>query len=220
MTTSLLEQELTSEEKKHYQLPTDPLEKFQTLLQEALKAGEEKHEAFALSTCTPNGYPSVRYLLHKGLDEGRFLFFTNYHSPKAKDLLHHPWAAMAFLWKKTGVQVRIQGKIEKTSPEQSQNYFQSRPKKSQISACASPQSDQVPHRPYLEERWVRIEEQTRSQKVLSCPPFWGGYALTPHRMEFWFEQQDRFHDRFLYTPTELMREAGPYKTWHIHRLAP
>jgi pyridoxamine 5'-phosphate oxidase len=212
--------EITHEEKNIYKLLPDPLQQFDLCFKKAQEKNEEQPDAFALSTCTPRGYPNVRYLLFKGISEGQFLFFTNYHSQKSQELLEHPWAAMAFLWKKAKIQVRIQGRVSKTTQEQSLFYFQSRPKGSQISACISPQSQKISHRRFLEEKWKRVEEQSQQKKNLDCPTYWGGYALIPHNMEFWFEGQDRLHDRFLYTPTELLQHAGPYQQWNISRLAP
>ncbi|HEX6730036.1 MAG TPA: pyridoxamine 5'-phosphate oxidase [Pyrinomonadaceae bacterium] len=190
----------------------NPVGQFRRWFDDAVAAGLKLPEAMTLATATRDGYPSGRLLLLKGVDDDGFVFFTNYSSAKARDLDSNPKAAMVFYWSKLDRQVRIEGLVERTSREESQAYFKTRPRESQIGAWASPQSDVILSREVLEQRAAEIEEQFRDREV-DCPEHWGGYRLIPKRIEFWKNRLGRLHDRILYE-----RESGG--GWSIKRLAP
>jgi pyridoxamine 5'-phosphate oxidase len=191
----------------------NPVEQFQVWFDEALNAQVPEPNAMTLSTATTNGVPSARIVLLKGVTDDSFLFYTNYNSRKGQELRANPRAALTFLWHELQRQVRIEGRVEVLSAEESTRYFQSRPKGSQIGAWASPQSTQIESREVLEEKVKRLEEDYHSAEALPRPEHWGGYRVVPHRIEFWQGRSSRLHDRIEYTLTE----DG---TWSIARLAP
>lgn len=188
----------------------DPLKQFAAWFDEA---GETTRapEAMALATATPDGAPSVRMVLMKGFDERGFTFFSNYESRKGGELLANPRAALLFHWDALGRQVRIEGAVERIHHEESGAYVRTRPRGSQLSALASPQSSPVADRAEL-ERLVAEVTALYEHGDLPLPENWGGYRLRPERYEFWQHREDRLHDRLLYTP------AG--EGWTIRRLAP
>jgi pyridoxamine 5'-phosphate oxidase len=163
----------------------------------------------AVATATPDGVPSVRMVLMKGFDERGFTFFTNYESRKADELGANPRAALLFYWDPLGRQVRIEGPVTRTSPEESAEYIRSRPRGSQVSALASPQSRPVASREQLEARVAELE----AEDELPLHESWGGFRLAPESFEFWQHRDDRLHDRLVYRPA-----AG--RAWTIERLAP
>jgi pyridoxamine 5'-phosphate oxidase len=168
--------------------------------------------AMALATADIDGHPSVRTVLLKGADAGGFTFFTNYQSRKGRELATNPWAAFTFYWPDLERQVCVGGSVTQLAREESERYFRSRPRESRIAAWASDQSAVVPDRAALEARWRQIEEQFHG-KDIPLPPFWGGYLLSPYRIEFWQGRPGRLHDRFCYT-----RVGGT--GWKLDRLAP
>jgi pyridoxamine 5'-phosphate oxidase len=190
----------------------DPIKQFQIWLDDAIAAKLPLPEAMNLATATPEGRPSARMVLLKQVDDEGFVFFTNYHSPKAVQLESNPYAALVFYWSPLDRQVRVEGKVERTSAEESELYFQTRPRESQIGAWASPQSSVIPSREVLEQRAQELEEYYRDREI-ECPGHWGGYRLRPDKIEFWKSRPGRLHDRILY---ELMSDG----TWAIKRLAP
>ena len=190
----------------------DPIKQFQLWFDEATAAGLPLAEAMTLATATPKGRPSARVVLLKQVDNDGFVFFTNYHSAKAAELESNPYAALVFYWVSLERQVRVEGKVERTSAQESQQYFQTRPRESQIGAWASPQSSVIPGRRVLEERARELEEYYRDRDI-ECPSHWGGYRLRADKIEFWKGRVGRLHDRILY---ELMTDG----TWSIKRLAP
>ena len=190
----------------------DPIKQFQIWLNEAFAAKLPLPEAMNLATATPEGRPSSRMVLLKQVDHEGFVFFTNYHSAKAAQLEANPYAALVFYWAPLERQVRIEGKVERTSAEESEAYFQTRPRESQIGAWASPQSSVIADREVLEQRAKELEEYYRDREI-ECPGHWGGYRLRPDRIEFWKGRVGRLHDRILY---ELLSDG----TWTIKRLAP
>jgi pyridoxamine 5'-phosphate oxidase len=168
--------------------------------------------AMTLATTDKEGRPSARVVLLKGVDERGFVFFTNYDSRKGQELEGNPHAALVFYWSDQVRQVCIAGEVSKLPPAESDAYFKTRPRGSQLEAWASQQSGVIPDRAALEARWKEMEARYAGQDV-PRPPFWGGYRLSPTRIEFWQGRPNRLHDRFCYT-----RQAN--KQWLIERLSP
>jgi pyridoxamine 5'-phosphate oxidase len=190
----------------------DPLRQFLAWFEEAREVGLEMPEAAAVATADRAGAPSVRMVLVKQFDERGFVFFTNYESRKAQELSTNPRAALLFHWQQLGRQVRIEGPVQRTSVEESALYVRSRPRGSQLSALASPQSRPVDSRRALEERVVELAARHAGEE-LPLPETWGGYRVTPESFEFWQHRDDRLHDRLRYLP-------GTDGSWRIDRLAP
>lgn len=189
----------------------NPFEQFENWYQVALRDDKETCDVVAFATANKQASPSVRMVLHKGLNERGFLIYTNYDSRKAHDLAENSQAALAFYWHKSYRQVRIEGVVEKISYEDSNRYFQQRPRESQLSAAASPQSHVIMQRGDVEIQRQKLEKQFEN-KIIPCPEFWGGYCLIPNLFEFWQGRESRLHDRFRYT-----KKNGE---WLIERLAP
>lgn len=167
--------------------------------------------AMTLATSTLDGKPSARVVLLKSFNKEGFVFYTNYESRKAKELNENPNACIVFDWHIMERQVRIEGIVKKTSKEESDRYFNSRPKDSQLGAWISPQSSFVDGRQELDDRKVQIEKQFE-EKPITRPPHWGGYVLKPHTIEFWQGRQSRLHDRLIYIKTN--------EEWILRRIAP
>lgn len=179
----------------------NPLQQFRTWLDQAVATRLPLPEAMALATATPDGQPSVRLVLLRGLDERGFVFFTNYDSRKARELDANPRAALVFYWAELERQIRIEGPVEKVSGPAADAYFQSRPRGSQLGAWASPQSQVIPGRQWLEQRMQAVTDQFADSTV-PRPPHWGGYRVLPLRLEFWQGKPNRLHDRWCYTRQE------------------
>lgn len=197
-------------------LPTDPIEGLLRWLKDAEDAGLTEPTAMTLATATPDGKPSARIVLFKGLSalpDGRRCprFFTNYRSRKSRELSENPHASLVFHWAKQARQIRVEGRFEKTSTKENEDYFSTRPRGSQIGAWASPQSQAIPTREAL-DRLVKETEDKFGSSPIPCPPFWGGWRLVPTRVEFWQGVTNRLHDRFVYE----WSGAG----WTFSRLAP
>lgn len=165
-----------------------------------------------LATVSPDGRPSARVVLLKSYADDGFVFFTNYDSRKGDDLKHHPQAAILFYWAALARQVRVEGVVKQVAQHESDEYFASRPRASQIGAWASPQSCVIPDRASLDQR---VEELTRQfeQATVTRPPHWGGFRLLANSVEFWQGRADRLHDRLRY---RRCQEGG----WELERLAP
>jgi pyridoxamine 5'-phosphate oxidase len=189
----------------------DPLSLFRSWYRAAAQAGTKLPEAMALSTATRKGAPSVRMVLHRGFSRGGFVFFTNYTSRKATDMLENPRAAVVFHWPLIGRQVRAEGRVQKLTRVESDQYFHSRPRESRLSAWISPQSEEIPDRAFLEEAYERARRAYAGQTI-PRPPFWGGFRLIPDEIEFWQERPNRLHDRASYR-----KKRG---RWHVVRLGP
>ena len=190
----------------------DPIKQFDRWWEQVIACGIEEANAMALSTLGSDGFPSARMVLLKGYDQDGFVFFTNYESRKAQDLEQHPQTGLVFFWKELERQVRIEGLSSKITSKQSDTYFQSRPRGSQIGAWSSPQSRVISDRSVLDNARDSFEQRFTGQEV-SRPAHWGGYVVKPLRIEFWQGRPDRMHDRILYT----MEAPG---RWRIERLAP
>jgi pyridoxamine 5'-phosphate oxidase len=193
-------------------LDPDPIKQFSNWFTAATEAGIRDVNAMSLATAGPDAKPSVRILLLKGFDQDGFVFFSNYESGKGKQLDANPYAAMAFYWIELDRQIRISGKVERTSREESQIYFHSRPIGSQLGAWASRQSEVLDARRGLDARMAEMTERFGDGPV-PLPPNWGGYRLKPDVFEFWQGCPNRLHDRFRYT-------LEPDGHWLIERLAP
>jgi len=191
---------------------TDPIHQFTKWFDEAINAKVLEPNAMSLATVSNDNRPSCRIVLLKGIEENKFLFYTNYQSHKGKELENNPVCALTFFWPELERQVRIEGVAGRVGENQSMEYFQSRPLGAQISAWASPQSSIIENRTILEERVKQIEKRFEGNKVLPRPHQWGGYAVEPHMIEFWQGRENRLHDRL-----EYVRVEG---SWKIHRLAP
>jgi len=192
-------------------LDPDPIKQFANWFTAAIEAGIRDVNAMSLATADHDSKPSVRIVLLKGFDQDGFVFFTNYESEKGKQLAN-PYAALAFYWIELDRQIRISGKAEKTSREESQTYFHSRPLGSQLSAWASRQSEVLDGRRVLDARMAEMAERFGNKRI-PLPQHWGGYRVRPDTMEFWQGRPNRLHDRFRYT-----RQADD--SWLIERLAP
>jgi pyridoxamine 5'-phosphate oxidase len=174
---------------------------FRALLDDATRSGDPEPTAMTLATTRANGRVSARMVLLKAVDERGFVFYTNYQSAKAEEIAAHSQAALCFLWKTlrggSGVQVRVEGTIELTTAEESDAYFASRARESQIGAWASAQSQTLPDRDVFFERIAEFEKKFEGESV-PRPPHWGGYRLVPDLIELWYGQRARLHERFRY----------------------
>jgi pyridoxamine 5'-phosphate oxidase len=189
----------------------DPFQQFDRWFGEAERSGVRSPEAAALATASGDGAPSVRMVLVKQTGETGFVFFTNYESRNGSELAANPRAALLFNWDPIGRQVRIEGPVERLPREDSVAYVRSRPRSSQLSALASPQSQAVADREELERRVAELAARHQGAE-LPVPDFWGGFRLVPESFEFWQHREDRLHDRLSYR-----RDGGG---WRIARLAP
>ncbi len=193
-------------------LDPDPLRQFERWFTDAGAAGVRLPEAAAVATASADGAPSVRMVLVKGFDERGFVFFTNYAGRKGMELAANPRAALMFYWDPLGRQVRLEGPVTRTSAEETAAYARSRPRGSQLSALASPQSQPVASREELERRVVELRDRY-GEGELPLSDEWGGFRLDPQSIEFWQQRHDRLHDRLVYRRAQ---DAG----WRVERLAP
>ncbi len=190
----------------------DPARQFDLWFEAARRAGTPAPEAAALATATSDGRPSARMVLVKSADARGFVFYTNYGSRKGDELEANPRAALLFHWERLGRQVRVEGEAARTSLEETAAYVRSRPRGSQLSALASPQSRVVPSREALEQRVAELSRRHTGAE-LPLPDGWGGFRVTPDRFEFWQHRSNRLHDRLLY---RRLPDGG----WARERLAP
>ena len=194
------------------QVDANPIDLFRRWFSEAQGSGARLPDAMTLATASRDGRPSARVVLLKQVDDEGFVFYTNYRSKKARELDENPRAALVLYWVQLDRQVRVEGSVERISPAESDEYFATRPRDSQIGAIASPQSEVIENRGFLEMRFAALAESFRDREV-TRPEHWGGYRLKPELIEFWQNREGRRHDRIVY---EKQSDAS----WSIKRLAP
>ncbi|GIV35836.1 MAG: pyridoxine/pyridoxamine 5'-phosphate oxidase [Cyclobacteriaceae bacterium] len=206
-----LRREYSSQPLDTEHLLPDPVAQFEKWLEEAVKAGITEPNAMTLATVSESGRPSQRVVLLKGIENGQFVFYTNYQSGKGKELLQNPYCALNFFWAELERQVRIEGLAKRVSDEKASEYFRIRPRGAQIGAWASPQSAVIEKRELLEQRYRELEKKFEGREI-PRPMQWGGYEVLPFLVEFWQGRPNRLHDRLLYIKDE--------QEWIIRRLAP
>lgn len=207
-----LRKEYTLQGLSETEVHPDPLEQFKIWFDQALAAQLPEPNAMTVATTRSDGRPSARIVLLKDYDERGFVFYTNYESHKGQQLVENPRAAIVFWWAELERQVRIEGRVEKVSAAESDAYFHSRPKGSQLGAWASNQSQAIDSREVLEQRLQQLKEEYENKEV-PRPPHWGGFRVIPAEIEFWQGRPNRLHDRLLYQRSE----DG---SWSIQRLSP
>lgn len=190
----------------------DPIRQFTKWFDEAITAKVPEPNAMNLATVNENGRPASRIVLLKGVENHKFVFYTNYQSRKGKELDNNPACSLTFFWPELERQIRIEGAASRIDEKRSEKYFHSRPRGSQVGAWASPQSSVISDRSLLEERAKQIEAKYKDEEVLPKPNQWGGYEIDPLMIEFWQGRPSRLHDRILFT-----KDDG---VWKINRLAP
>ena len=206
-----LREEFISEKLDEKVVSADPIDQFKIWFDEASTVKINEPNAAVIATAGTNGIPSARMILVKSFSKDGFTFFSNYESKKGQQLSKNPYAALVYYWPELERQVRIDGKVEKLSPADSDKYFETRPIGSRLGAWASPQSQVIVDREWLEKKHKEIRQQFRYGEVLR-PSSWGGYILRHYAIEFWQGRQNRLHDRIEY----YMEEGN----WKIRRLAP
>jgi pyridoxamine 5'-phosphate oxidase len=190
----------------------DPFSQFKVWFDEALNSDIPEPNAMTLATASGEGYPSARVVLLKGLEKDGFVFYTNYKSRKGQEMSENPHVALVFCWLELQRQILIEGTVAKITKKQSEEYFQSRPRESQIGAWSSPQSTPIHDRQVLVDNADAIEKQFEGIAQLPLPKFWGGYIVKPTAIEFWQGRSSRLHDRIRYRKVK--------RSWKIERLAP
>lgn len=206
-----MRREYQSDVLQEQDMAAEPLKMFSLWLKEAIEAEVDEPNAMTLATATTDGKPSARVVLLKELTDEGFIFFTNYQSRKGHELQANPQAALVFDWHVMARQIRIEGQVERISPEDSDTYYLSRPENARIGAWSSPQSRVVNGRAELDTLQRKIEQQF-AQSPLPRPNHWGGFIVRPNLIEFWQGRPNRMHDRLIYNKTE--------EGWSLNRLAP
>ncbi len=208
-----LRQDYSSQSLLETDVAPDPIVQFDKWWQQALASEIMEPNAMTLATASSDGMPSARIVLLKGFDQNGFVFFTNYKSYKGMQLEENPKACLVFFWKELERQVRIVGIVKKLSEKDSDEYFHSRPIGSRLGAWASPQSQVIESRNWLDNHYLEVASQFKEEEGIQRPPHWGGYIVQPVIIEFWQGRPSRLHDRMQYT----LQENG---SWKIERLAP
>jgi pyridoxamine 5'-phosphate oxidase len=208
-----LRAELQAKGLRRDDLLDDPFAQFDSWFQFAIEADLHEPHAMVVSSVGADGMPSSRHVLLKGFDHG-FVFFTNYTSQKGRELSEHPQASICFPWNILSRQVRVVGTVEKVTEAESDEYFSTRPRGSQVGAWASHQSEVIADRSVLASRWAEADQRFEGAEV-SRPPHWGGFRVLPREVEFWQGQPSRLHDRFRYS-----RDATQPTGWRVERLSP
>ncbi len=206
-----LRRDYSSEELSEVSIDADPFAQFSKWLDEAFASAEIDANAMTISTVDAAGHPSSRVVLLKSVDENGLVFFTNYESKKADDIANNSKIFLHFFWPGLHRQIGISGTTSKTPREEAEEYFATRPRESQAGAWASHQSSVLADRQELEDRFAKITQEFEG-KDIPCPPFWGGYRVTPNRFEFWQGRASRLHDRICYERID--------NAWKISRLSP
>jgi pyridoxamine 5'-phosphate oxidase len=209
---SQIRKEYMMETLEEHQVAANPLEQFERWWDNAINSSIDEINAMTLATVNENGLPDARVVLLKGYGQEGFVFFTNYQSAKGRQLDAHPYACLVFYWKELERQVRIEGRVSRISEKESDHYFSSRPEGSKIGAWASPQSQVIPDRHFL-ERLASDAGHRFEGRFVERPRHWGGYCVVPDRVEFWQGRASRLHDRIRYSHDET-------GLWKIERLAP
>lgn len=207
-----LRKEYSSESLSEKDVAKDPVKQFGRWFKEAMDANIMEPNAMTLATTSIDRKPSARIVLMKGYEERGFLFYSNYLSAKGKEMAKNPVVALVFFWPELARQVRIEGTVEKLTKEESEKYFKTRPKASQIGAVVSPQSQVVEGRDLLEKSWKENETRYENRDIPK-PAYWGGYVVKPQVVEFWQGRESRLHDRIVYKKADK-------QSWKIVRLAP
>lgn len=190
----------------------DPIVQFRRWYAEAEASGVLQPDAMIVATATPDARPSARAVLLRGVDDRGFCFYTSYESRKGRELAANPHAAVLFHWPELGRQVRCAGVVERTSAAESDAYWRSRPRASKVSAWACAQSERIASRAQLEAKAEEVEARFRNRDI-PVPPFWGGYRVVVHEVEFWQHRENRLHDRLRY-------RRAPNGSWQVERLQP
>ena len=194
-------------------LDVDPIVQWNIWYEGAASAGVAEPNAMTVSTIDKHSAPDSRVVLARNVDKNGFVFYTNYDSAKSLQLIANPVASAVFAWLDLHRQVRVRGTVQQVSEQQSDDYFASRPRESQIGAWASPQSQVIPDRNFIEARLIEVREKF-GDKQISRPKTWGGWCIVPTTIEFWQGRPSRLHDRFVYT------RSNSDSPWRIERLAP
>ncbi|MDN4754917.1 pyridoxamine 5'-phosphate oxidase [Porphyromonadaceae bacterium W3.11] len=196
------------------EMPDNPIEKMEEWLQDALNYNVIEPTAIVVTTATKDGHPSSRTLLCKEIDNGKVIFYTNYESRKGTQISENPYVSVTFLWHQLERQIHVEGICEKLPPEESDAYFAKRSYTSRVGARISPQSRPIPNRTFIVTEFAKESlKYTGTFRKVPRPDSWGGYQVTPNRIEFWQGRESRLHDRFLY---ELQEDGS----WSLQRIAP
>ncbi|TCS86114.1 pyridoxamine 5'-phosphate oxidase [Anseongella ginsenosidimutans] len=217
-----LRKEYTLQGLSRREVAPTPFQQFDNWFLEAWDAEVPEPNAMTLCTVGKAGKPSARIVLLKDFDEGGFVFYTNYNSLKGQQIAENPFVSLSFFWQPLERQVRIEGIAEKIGANESDQYFQSRPRGSRLAAIASPQSQVIESRDWLEKIWREQENIFTEKERIPRPENWGGFSVKPERVEFWQGRDNRLHDRIVYETGEIYKADADKTTgqWRIHRLAP